>query len=380
MIESLSPRILGNMSAALALWDQMAGENDLVGGLPQSAAWVRNWHDHANADCFVAALYDSETPVLLLPLEVVKSGSIRFARFPGGTHANCNFPVLARDHAAEIGRSDIRSLTRAIRQARPDIDALLLSRQVDLLEGFSNPLLHLDKTRNPNPVLSASLSCGFDAVTERSNAKRKRKKHRQHARRYEEAGGHRIVTATSAAEATAMLDRFFAMKAERFAKTGVTDVFADAGVRKFFRSIFGEAAGNEPDTFEMKALEVAGRSRAIIGKSYWMDGLTVEFGGIAEDEFVSASPGEFLFFEDIMQACQDGMAVYSFGIGDEPYKRDWCDIEQPLYDSMVGFTLKGRSYVAAYRVRNAAAAAIKKNARLWAVAKKLRGLHARKHS
>ncbi|KXF77681.1 hypothetical protein ATN84_10080 [Paramesorhizobium deserti] len=370
MIESLSPRILGDISAALALWDRMPGH---LAGLPQSGAWVRNWQAHANADCFVAALYETETPVLLLPLEVVKSGSIRLARFPGGTHANCNFPALARGAASRIGQSDIRRLTRAIHAARPDIDALLLARQVDRLHGIGNPLLHLDKTLNPNPVLSASLSCGFDAVLERSNAKRKRKKHRQHARRYEEAGGYRIVTASTADDTIAMLDRFFAMKAERFAKTGITDVFADKGVRDFFRALFGEAAGKKPATFEMKALEVAGILRAIIGKSYWSGDLTVEFGGIAEDDLVSASPGEFLFFEDIMQACRDGIAVYSFGIGDEPYKRDWCDIVEPLYDCMAGFTLKGRAHVAAYRLRNVAAAAIKNNPRAWAAAKKLRG-------
>ncbi|RCS21952.1 GNAT family N-acetyltransferase [Phyllobacterium salinisoli] len=373
MTGSLSPRILGDMSTALPLLD---APDHLVAGLPQSVAWVRNWHAHANADCLVAALFNGETPVLLLPLEVVKSGSIRLARFPGGTHANCNFPVLARDHAGRIGRSDIRELAHAIHKARPDIDALLLARQVDVLDGLSNPLLHIGKSGNPNPVLAASLSCGFDAVLDRSNAKRKRKKHRQHARRYEEAGGYRIVTASSSAEAIAMLDRFFAVKAERFARTGVTDVFADAGVREFFRSLFGEAAGKKPDSFQIKALEVAGISRAIIGKSYWMGDLTVEFGGIAEDDLVSASPGEFLFFEDIMQACRESVAIYSFGIGDEPYKRDWCDIEQPLYDSMTGFTLRGRAYAVAFRARNAVATAIKKNARIWAVAKKLRGLRA----
>jgi len=376
MIESLSPRILGDIGAALPLWNEMPGH---LAGLPQSTAWVRNWQAHANADCFVAALYRAETPVLLLPLEVVKSGPVRLARFPGGTHANCNFPVLARGAANGISRSDLRALAGAIHAARPDIDALLLARQLGSLDGVENPLLHLDKTLNPNPVLSASLSCGFDAVLDRSNAKRKRKKHRQHARRYEEAGGYRIVTASTADEASAMLDRFFAMKTERFTKTGITDVFADEGVRDFFRVLFGQAAGKKPASFEVKALEVAGILRAVIGKSYWMGDLTVEFGGIAEDDLVSASPGEFLFFEDIMQSCSDGIAIYSFGIGDEPYKRDWCNIEEPLYDGMVGFTLKGHAHVAAHRLRNAAAAAIKNNPWAWTAAKRLRGLLGGRH-
>lgn len=365
----LSSRISSDVTAALELWEP----DSFVAGLPQSATWLRNWQAHANADCFVAALYDGETPVLMLPLEVVKSGSVRLARFPGGTHANGNFPILSRAAAGTISADDIRSLTRTIHAARPDIDALLLARQLGSLNGLENPLLHLSHAPNPNPVLSASLGCGFDAVLDRGNAKRKRKKHRQHTRRYEEAGGYRIVTAASPDEARALLDRFFVIKAEHFTKRGIDNVFGEPEVREFFHGLFGEAAGKTPRTFEIKGLEVGGIIRAVIGKSFWMNDLTVEFGGIAEDDLVSASPGEYLFFEDIMQSCGDGIAVYSFGIGDEPYKRDWCDIELPLYDGMVGFTMKGRAYAAAYRARNAATAMIKRNAWAWGLAKKLRG-------
>ena len=56
----------------------------------------------------------------------------------------------------------------------------------------------------------------------------------------------------------------------------------------------------------------------------------------------SASPGEFLFFEDIQDSCKTDLSVYSFGIGDEPYKRSWCDIEIPTYDTNVSFDGQGQ--------------------------------------
>ncbi|GGB12703.1 acetyltransferase [Brucella endophytica] len=365
-----SPRIIGDVDAAFRLLPpDLEG---YVAGLPQSAPFVRNWQKHANQDCFIAALHDGETPVLMLPLEVVKSGAVRLARFPGGTHANGNFPVLKRDAAKLIGADDIRSLLRAISEARPDIDMLLLSRQLGSLGETVNPLLSLRHARNPNPVLSASLGCGFDGVLERGNPKRKRKKHRQHTRRYEEAGGYRIIAAATADEARALLDRFFTIKAERFAKNGIKNVFGEPGVQQFFHALFGEAAGVTPRTFEIKGLEVDGIVRAVMGKSYWKDGLTVDFAGIADDDMVSASPGEFLFFEDIAQSCAEGVAIYSFGIGDEPYKRDWCDIDLPLYDGVLGFTPRGRAYAAAYRARNAVTAAVKGNPKVWKLVQKLR--------
>ncbi|WP_420960088.1 GNAT family N-acetyltransferase [Brucella sp. IR073] len=365
-----SPRIIDDVDAAFRLLPSSL--DGYAAGLPQSASFVRNWQEHANQDCFIAALHDGDTPVLMLPLEVVTSRSVRLARFPGGSHANGNFPILRRGVAKLIGKDDIRSLLRTIRAARPDIDVLLLSRQLGSLAQTGNPLLCLRHARNPNPVLSASLGCGFDSVLERSNSKRKRKKHRQHTRRYEEAGGYRIVTAATADEARALLDRFFSIKAERFAKSGIENVFGEPGVQQFFHALFREGVGKTPRTFEIKGLEVGGVIRAVMGKSFWTDGLTVDFAGIADDDMVSASPGEYLFFEDIAQSCAEGIAVYSFGIGDEPYKRDWCDIEEALYDGVLGFTVKGHAYASAWRARNAVTAVVKGNPKLWELAKKLR--------
>ncbi len=79
----------------------------------------------------------------------------------------------------------------------------------------------------------------------------------------------------------------------------------------------------------MKALEVAGTYRAVLGKSHAKGQTFIDFIGIADDELASTSPGEFLFFEDIQDSCNTDLSIYSFGIGDEPYKRSWCDIEIP---------------------------------------------------
>ena len=368
MAGEVAARILTDFGEIGRLWNGAAA----IHGGPQSFAWIDNWRAIVNADSFVVGLFDGDGPILAVPLEVVRQNGAKIARYPGGSHANCNFPWLRKEYGGALRREALRQLVDAIRKARPDIDALSLTRQLSELQGAANPLLALGKAPNPNPVLAASLGDGFDAVLDRANRKRKLKKHRQHGRRYEESGGWRIAGPQSRAETDKILDLCFAMKAQRFQKMGISDPFADENVRNFFKAFFGEGPAKGQELNELRFLEVGGTVRSIIGKLYSDTGPTVEFGAIAEDELTAASPGEFLFFEDISRSCDEGRLIYSFGIGDEPYKREWCDIERTIYDTLVPLSAKGRSFTALQSVRNGIAGGLKRNPRLWGFAKTLR--------
>ena len=134
------------------------------------------------------------------------------------------------------------------------------------------------------------------------------------------------------------------MKAIWFQKNKLRDVFADDEVRAFFKRLFAAALEQEKPSYYMEALEVGGILRAVAGSSR-VDGRVVcEFGGIAEDDLTQFSPGEFLTFESIQAACRDGNRIFDYGVGDEHYKRLWCDQEIHQFDVVLPLTAKGRLY------------------------------------
>lgn len=370
---TLTARIISDFSEIGRLWTH----GDALHGAPQSFAWIDCWHRYVNADCFVAGIFDADCPILLLPLEVVRQNGMKIARYPGGNHANGNFPWLKRAQAPAVSPKALERLVATIRKARPDIDALSLTRQLEAVDDIDNPLFALGQKRNPNPVLMVSLDGGFDAVLDRTNRRRRLKKHRQHERRYEEAGGWRIEKPQTPEESDRVLDLFFAMKAGRFRQMGIRDPFADKAVQAFFKALYGQALMERAPVCELRFLEVGGIIRSIVGKNLTVNGPTAEFAAIADDDMASASPGEFLFFEDIKRCCEAGYAVYSFGVGDEPYKRDWCDIELEIFDTVLPLSAKGRLFVALQSVRSSVASTIKRNPRLWRLAKRIRAKLAR---
>src|SRR5690606_15564462 len=96
-------------------------------------------------------------------LEIVREGPFRTARFPGGDHANGNFPAMARD-TAPLSEADTKAICQAVHDARPDIDLIYLQRQNPVQVGVSNPLAELSSIRSPNVSLAVDLSGGFEGV------------------------------------------------------------------------------------------------------------------------------------------------------------------------------------------------------------------------
>ncbi|MGX8007785.1 GNAT family N-acetyltransferase [Mesorhizobium sp. ORM8.1] len=338
----------------------------------QSASWVSNWVAATDADLVVGTLGIGGRPALSLALEIVRRGPFKVARFASGRHANGNFAAADPRFLPALDSAAIGSLFAAIHKARPDIDLISLERLMPDLDGAANPLAAMHNFTSPNLALAVDLDGGFDALLSRASGKRKRKKHRSQTRKFEAVGPFRRIEARTRDDVDRLLDAFFAMKEARFAKMGIADVFSDKPVRAFFRAVFADALTEERPSFLLHGLDVAGKLRAVTGSSRSGKRLICEFGAIAEDDLAFTSPGDFLFFDNIQEACELGFAVYDFSVGDEPYKRLWCDIEIQHFDVLAPLTLKGRALAAGLRQSTRAKAFIKNNPTAWNLTKMLR--------
>ncbi|WP_367714979.1 GNAT family N-acetyltransferase [Nitratireductor sp. GISD-1A_MAKvit] len=338
----------------------------------QSPDWISAWARHMREAPIIARLADAHGHLMSLVLETARQGPFVTARFVGDRHANGNFPLLDRRVRDGLSPQHLDMLREGIRRVRPDIDLLALERQLRCLGDQTNPLLAWPHGDSPNVSLAVDLDGGFDAVLARASGKRKRKQHRSQARKLEAAGGYRRIRAATPEEAASMLDAFFEMKAHRFARMGIHDVFAPHHVRSAFHALFGEATAEPDPKFVLHGLEVAGKLRAITGSSRAGSRIICEFSSISDDELTEASPGRFLFYQNIEEACAEGLELYDFSVGDEYYKRLWCDVETIQFDTFVPMTLKGKSLAGATSGFARLKRLINGSPRLWSLVKTAR--------
>ncbi|MEO3387580.1 GNAT family N-acetyltransferase [Mesorhizobium sp. CAU 1741] len=342
-----------------------------VHGAPQHPLWIRAWVMAAGADAITVTLHRNGRAAVALVLEITRKGPFRVASFPAGQHANGNFVACAAGLDGPLTGDDVRALERAIRAARPDIDLIELERQKPHLDGKANPLGGFATMQSPNISLATDLSGGMEATLDRMNGKRKRKKYRAQLRKLEAAGGHRWFEAKTAEDVDRLMNAFYTLKAARFRKRGIPDVFAQAEVKAFFRSLFIEALEQSPPPFTLYGLEVAGEIHNVKGFSVISNGLISEFCAMRDDDR-SLSPGFFLDYEVMQESCAKGMTIYDFSVGDEEYKRSWCDIETWFFETLLPLTAKGRMLFAYKVARARAVGFVKSNKALWDLARRVR--------
>lgn len=338
---------------------------------PQSAQWIATYARCHGGHFAYVTIGDGNQPRMILALERIRRGGAVTLQFAGGRHANGNFPAFDPDWIPDTGAL-LRTVTTALKDTCPDVDAVVLERQLAHHDGLANPFVTSSSTPSPNVALAADLSEGFDGLLATISEKRKRKKNRSQTRKFEAAGGFALARAQSAAEVDRALDAFFAMKDVRFRQAGIDNVFALPGVRDFLRALFKAELGRERPRFVIDTLEVGGTLRAVAAASVSGQRMTCEFASFADDELAQASPGEFLFFNAIKAAAEDGFQLYDFGVGDEYYKRLWCRLETVHHDTVIALTPKGFAYRALWTMTGWAKGRVKNSTMLWPMVKRLR--------
>ncbi|MBS9720120.1 GNAT family N-acetyltransferase [Tianweitania sp. BSSL-BM11] len=344
--------------------------SEVTCGAAQHPDWVESWAFTRSTEILFLSLNLSGQTVLMMPLEVVRQRGCRIARAIGGNHANGNFPAIAPERGHNLTPQVMKRVLADVHRLRPDLDLVLIERQTASIDGVSNPFAQLASVLSANIGLALHLGCGFDAILDRIGRKRRLKKHRSQTRKLEAAGGFRRIEAQSDAEVERLVAAFLQQKAERFEKLGIHNVFAD--MQPFLSALFSRAQSAEKPAFLLHGLEVAGTIRAVTGASVVGERIICEFGSIAEDDLSHASPGDFLFYLNIEDAARQGFKTYDFSVGDEAYKRGWCDIETEQFDTIAPLTLRGRAYALALQAVVSAKRRIKANARLMTVLKRLR--------
>lgn len=339
---------------------------------PQDIDFVSQWFTHVNPDCIAVTAKSARGIEFLLPLEIVRKGPLHLAQFPGGSHANANFAPSSAMICALDPAILLKEVQLAVRAQRPRVDALLLERLVGDLGGMANCLVSPASTISPNVALSFALMPDFKDILKDRNGTKKQKKMRQMARRMDDRGGWRVFRASTEVECVYVLDRFFKLKGERLKSMGLNDVFADPKVQSFFKALYVGALGSSSPRYELHALEVGGEIAAVGGCTINGRHFTVEFGGICSTDR-QLSPGDILYHLLIEDCCKRGFDIYDFGVGDEFYKRRWCDVETWHRDTFIPLTAKGWIAVSALKQIAALKKSVKNNPKFFAVIKKLRG-------
>jgi CelD/BcsL family acetyltransferase involved in cellulose biosynthesis len=307
----------------------------------------------------------------LFPLAVEPGRFARRLTFLGQELCDYNAPLLARGFSDALGAGEFAALWRQVRellQADAELrhDTVELTKMPDRIGTQANPFVGLDVMLNPSGAYQASLGADWEKFYSAKRSSATRRRDRTKTKRLSEMGEVRFVT-PEPADTPQTLDTLIQQKSRAFARMGVPDLFARRGHAAFFREI---AAAR--DFVHISRLDVGATQAAVNLGLTFRDCYYHILASYDDGEVSRFGPGAAHLRELLHYAIDRGLTRFDFTIGDEPYKRDWCDIEQKLYDHVSAAAWRGQPSALLSIARRRIKRRIKHNASLWAAVVRVR--------
>lgn len=379
------PRVTAHLNTDVngtaRVWAQLEANPDV--SFHQSRAWVKAWTGGTGTSISIITLEQDGQTLAVLPLEIIRIGGLKLARFAGTAFSNANTGLVG-EHPLRDEKIMPGDLAAALRQAGLAADLVLFDKMPPEAAERA-PFNTLPRVLHQNPSFQLPLFADFEAVLAQINRKRRKKKFRLSERRLEALGGYRHITADDDEQSLRLLEAFLKQKPARLVAQGLPNVFADAGVRAFLARLAMTRSTEGKPALQLHGIELAGGEHegtivAVAGLTGKDQHVTCQFGSIDESVAADASAGELLFYRMIEQAAKNGDQVFDFGVGDQLYKRSWCPVRTDLVDCYVALTLKGRIAAPIFAGGITAKRIIKTSPALGRAAALLRGFMVRRKS
>jgi CelD/BcsL family acetyltransferase involved in cellulose biosynthesis len=337
----------------------------------QAFEWLSAWQRHiGNARGTIPAIVtcrdSAASLVAILPLAVT-AGPLRSLTWLGTDLCDYNAPVLARNFAQHVAPSQFAAFWQAVLQSirdgsRHGFDLVDLRKMPETIGGQRNPFLELGVIPNASGAYRTTLDPTWDQFyARRSSATRRHD--RVKLQRLSEHGEVRFIEPETADDIRTALQTLFRQKQASLARQGVPNLFDTPGYRAFFLDVATTERARK--LVYISQLEV-GQSLCAVNFGLILDGCFYHvLASYQGGELRRFGPGAIHLRRLMRRAIERGLRVFDFTIGDEPYKREWCDGEHMLYDYVAAAGLRGAPIARLHTFLRQAKRSIKKSPSGW---------------
>jgi CelD/BcsL family acetyltransferase involved in cellulose biosynthesis len=365
--------IMHDLGEAEAVWRGLEAERQFFTPYQRFdflAPWQRQVGERYNLLPFIVVAYDAERrPLVLLPLALSHKRGVRSACFMGGKHATFNMALWDSEFAAAATAADLDALISGIRQWR-SADVLALTQQPLRWRDLPNPMALLPSQASANDCPLLTMVPGAVPATLIGNSFRRRLNGKE--RKLQRLPGYRYHVAASEADVQRLLEWFLSIKPLRMAEQKLPNVFAEPGFEDFVRSACMAKLASGGHLIDIHALECADEVIAIFAGVADGYRFSMMFNTYTMSGNSRYSPGLVLMRNIIDHYAGRGYRALDLGIGSDDYKRLFCKSDEPILDSFIPLSPRGRIAASAMSGINRAKRLVKHNQALFRMAQKLR--------
>ena len=346
----------------------------------QSYDWISTWFRtigvrKVTTPVVVTGRDQANRLLFILPLAIEPFGAARRLTWLASDLCDYNAPLLAPDFSRRVGAARFAALWSEILgrlQGHPDFrhDFVHFEKMPEAVGVQANPMLGLPVMRNASNAYLTELGREWESFYSGKRSSATRRRDRTKRKKLGEFGTVRYVDPATQEDLAASVETLIKQKTLQFANMGVPNIFARPGYPEFYRAI----ATGARDLVHVSRLDV-GDTPAALNLGLRFRGCYYHvLASYTDHEMSKFGPGAAHLHDLMANAIATGCDTFDFTIGDERYKRDWCESERKLFDHVSFATLRGGAVAGPLLAARMAKRWIKQTPALWNTVSRLRAL------
>ena len=297
----------------------------------------------------------NQIPLIVLPLCGRRRSFGYMLSFLGQRLSDYNGPILSRGLAGHANSIFMEALWEKVGRLLPQADLLSLRK---LLAEPSLPRVSPTHIWSEEPEQGhwLDITGSWEESQDSLFGKSSRKSLSRKAKKLAALGELDCIVITDPEQRLSAIDRLAKWKSVQLEELGSANPFRGDGFSNFLKSAIRHGA---PEHFRICQLSAGETPLALTLMLCDDERWFLYQTAFTDSEEGRYSPG-LLLLRDILKRAHDaGVKVFDFGLGNEGYKRKYCNHEQILYRQLVAFSTRGKFAMAAenwkFRLRTLAA-------------------------
>ena len=321
-------------------------EKTAIGTPFQYYNWLSHWQATVgrplySIEPYIITVKNNEQVLAIIPLGIRRSMGISILEWIGGINADYMGFLF---HSEWIWKyNDFHKLWKEILDNLPAFDLIHLQRQLNKIRGFDNPFANQFTRPHNTKSYQTTLEPSWDNHYQTRLKKKIRADSRRQRHRLEQLGQLQFLVAEKRKQKSEIIKVMMQQKSHRYQDTGVWNMLAVPEYQKFY---IGLANLNyDHNKVHCSALLVdkimIATHVGLVDRDTFYYTMPAHKGG----DWKRFSSGRLLL-ENLMEwSIENNLKYFDFTVGEELYKKIWCDTETQLFETLQSITLKGRIYI-----------------------------------
>jgi CelD/BcsL family acetyltransferase involved in cellulose biosynthesis len=325
----------------------------IASGTPfQSYAWLSHWQSTVGSPLLsiqpqIVVVRNEKETLGVFPLGIRQVFGVFILEWLGGTQIDYTGPLLSKKwnytmyELSDCWSDIINNLCK--------FDVIHFQKQKEYFKLIRNPFISSMNCSSNVKAYQVNLKSTWVDHYEKTVKTKLRADSRRQRRRLSAFGKLNFKVPKDKKNKYKIIRKMIQQKSRRYRETGVWDMLSVPEHKAFYE----ELANIENDNLQIhcSALYVGEIKVAthvgLVDKSTFYYLMPAHEGG----DWERYSPGRLLLEHLLEWSIQNKLTIFDFTVGGEQYKKNWCDIETPLYETLCAITCKGKIFVMAKLVK-----------------------------